>query len=198
MSVLVTVGTTKFDLLIKQVDKVEFLDQLLECGYNNLCIQYGSGEYVPIPRKVKHSKICDNIIGNNNEKFLEIKAIPYMKEIIYLNYDLIIGHAGAGTILNSLRNNRKMIVVINKSLMDNHQAELATQLDNNKYLIAIDNVNDLINTIKTITSISFSYDIPNQDQNTVSTYLIPFPKASNTHFKEEINKLLSNRNIWKD
>lgn len=41
MSVLVTVGSTKFDLLIKQVDKVEFLDQLLECGYNNLCIQYG-------------------------------------------------------------------------------------------------------------------------------------------------------------
>lgn len=72
-------------------------------------IIFFSGEYVPIPRKVKHSKICDNIIGNNNEKFLEIKAIPYMKEIIYLNYDLIIGHAGAGTILNSLRNNVSFI-----------------------------------------------------------------------------------------
>ena len=72
-------------------------------------IIFFSGEYVPKSRKVKHSKICDNIIGENNEKFLEIKAIPYMKEITYSNYDLIIGHAGAGTILNSLRNNVSFI-----------------------------------------------------------------------------------------
>ncbi|KAH8583396.1 glycosyl transferase [Cryptosporidium sp. chipmunk genotype I] len=196
MSVLVTVGTTKFDLLIKHVDKVEFLDQLLECGYNNLFIQYGSGEYVPNPRKVKHSKICDNSI--DNDQFLEIKAIPYLKEILYSDFDLVIGHAGAGTILNSLRNNRKMIVVINKSLMDNHQAELATQLNYDKYLIAIDNVNDLTDTVKNITAISYLHNTPARGPNNNSSYLIPFPKASNTHFKEEISKLLFNKDIWKD
>ncbi|OII72765.1 glycosyl transferase [Cryptosporidium ubiquitum] len=195
MSVLVTVGTTQFDLLIQQVDKVEFHDQLLECGYRNLFIQYGSGEYVPKQRKVRHSNNCNE--SKEYDKILEIKATPYMKEIIYSDYDLIIGHAGAGTILNSLRNNRKMIVVINESLMDNHQVELATQLHNDKHLIAINNMNDLRSTIKTITTITYS-NKPPENQHTNSSYLIPFPKASNTRFKEEISKLLCNENIWKN
>ncbi|KAF7458242.1 UDP-N-acetylglucosamine transferase subunit ALG13 [Cryptosporidium felis] len=141
MSVLVTVGTTKFDSLVKEADKVEFHDQLIDCGYTKLYIQYGSGGYVPAGKVTRHSK------NLGHKKELEINAVPYIKEISYSEYDLIIGHAGAGTILNSLRNNKKMIVVINNSLMDNHQSELATQLHDEKYLIAIDDPQDLTSSV---------------------------------------------------
>ncbi|KAJ1604884.1 glycosyl transferase, partial [Cryptosporidium canis] len=141
MSVLVTVGTTKFDILIRQVDTREFHDKLLDCGYTHLTIQYGSGEYVPVERKVQHSSVVGDNLGHKES--LRIVCTAYLREIQYSEYDLVIGHAGAGTILNSLRSNRKMIVVINKSLMDNHQAELAAQLHNDKHLFAIDEIRDL-------------------------------------------------------
>ncbi|KAJ1609058.1 glycosyl transferase [Cryptosporidium canis] len=220
MSVLVTVGTTKFDLLIRQVDTREFHDKLLDCGYTHLIIQYGSGEYVPVEREVQHSSVSEDNVGHRES--LRIVSTAYLREIQYSEYDLVIGHAGAGTILNSLRSNvsfqspktgtedctltrnltllhqtnqRKMIVVINKSLMDNHQAELAAQLHKDKHLFAIDEIRDLNQMIQVITSATFSHNPQNQNQS--SNYLIPFPKASNSRFKEEINKLLSNKDIWK-
>lgn len=42
--------------------------------------------------------------------------------------------AGAGSILTALRAGKKLIVVPNTSLMDNHQAELALALEQENYL----------------------------------------------------------------
>ena len=43
------------------------------------------------------------------------------------NASLIISHAGAGSIMEGLSLNKLMLVVINSSLMVNHQTELAYQ-----------------------------------------------------------------------
>ena len=43
--------------------------------------------------------------------------------------DLIVSHAGSGSILESLSLGKRLVVVVNESLMDNHQAELANELD---------------------------------------------------------------------
>merc|ERR1712096_56405 len=40
--------------------------------------------------------------------------------------DLVISHAGAGSVLEALEARKLLLVVINDSLMDNHQMELAS------------------------------------------------------------------------
>ena len=53
--------------------------------------------------------------------------------------DLIVCHCGAGTLLDSLRAGKKAIGVINSTLMDNHQKELAGELHESQYIaLALD------------------------------------------------------------
>lgn len=44
------------------------------------------------------------------------------------NADLIIGHGGAGTVMESLSFNKPLVVVVNDTLLHNHQIELAERL----------------------------------------------------------------------
>ncbi len=53
--------------------------------------------------------------------------------------DLVIGHCGAGTMLESLRAGKKVIAGINTELMENHQTELADELAHAWYIIAVEN-----------------------------------------------------------
>lgn len=42
---LVTVGTTKFDALIRGVDRDSFLQKLVQLGFNSVLVQQGQGDY---------------------------------------------------------------------------------------------------------------------------------------------------------
>lgn len=117
--VFVTVGTTKFEQLINTVTTDEVLDILDKLGHTTLVLQYGN--------------------GNHKEKCHPKLKLEYHK--YYSNFEeeierssLVISHAGAGSCLEVLKKHKPLIVVINENLMDNHQTELAEQLQKLGYL----------------------------------------------------------------
>lgn len=67
---------------------------------------------------------------------ISIETTPYIRDIdeVFASSDLIISHAGSGSILTGLKMGKPMIVVPNTKLMDNHQVELAEVLQREGYL----------------------------------------------------------------
>lgn len=122
-TVFVTVGTTCFDSLVKAVDNQEVQDELLRRGFTDLVIQMGRGSY--IPRK-----------SNGEDGSLVVDYFTFSSSIAdYLqSTSLVISHAGSGSIFESLRLGKPLIVVVNEELMDNHQSELAEELAERKHL----------------------------------------------------------------
>ncbi|KAI4457652.1 glycosyl transferase-related [Holotrichia oblita] len=117
--VFVTVGTTQFNDLIETVSSSEILEILKNLGYTEIQFQTGAG----IINKTSHPNITLLY-----DKYVE----DFIKQIDLA--DLVISHAGAGTCLEVLHEHKPLIVVINESLMDNHQSELAEQLQSDGYL----------------------------------------------------------------
>ncbi|XP_010927169.2 uncharacterized protein [Elaeis guineensis] len=121
--VFVTVGTTCFDALIKAVDSQHVKEELSRKGYTDLLIQMGRGTYVP-------SKF------SGEDGSLAVDYFTFSPSIAdYLrSASLIISHAGSGSIFETLRLGKPLIVVVNEDLMDNHQIELAEELADRKHL----------------------------------------------------------------
>ncbi len=110
-NIFVTVGTTRFDKLVSAVTSKIGLQWMESQGFSSLTIQYGRGK----KPQVTHS---------SSVQIQTYDFRPSLKADME-NADLIISHAGAGTVMEVLRMYKKMIVVINNDLMDNHQTELA-------------------------------------------------------------------------
>jgi beta-1,4-N-acetylglucosaminyltransferase len=102
--IFVTVGTTHFDDLIREVDR------LLECGVvrDRVYAQIGSGSYVP--RHAEWVRYLENI------RQVEEEA------------DLVICHGGVGSVFELLYLDKDFIAVPNPELPDGHQAELLSAL----------------------------------------------------------------------
>ena len=95
---------------------------IINKGFKKIIIQKGYGEYISINHKKYESKIK-----------IQISEILNNFENVIKSSELIISHGGAGIILESLKNKRKVIVCVNDELMDNHQIELASSLHNEGY-----------------------------------------------------------------
>ena len=131
-TVFVTVGTTKFDALIQAVDTIEVADALVKQGYTALVIQKGAGRYqgqTLVPLGKQHHQHSNGLQVQVFE--FAPSLADYMKQA-----DLIISHAGSGSIFEALRLGKPLVAVPNAILMDNHQAELAEHLAHLKYIIA--------------------------------------------------------------
>merc|ERR1719498_658193 len=94
-----------------------------------MTIQYGYGEAPQV-----------HDAGLKVDSF-PLKASGFDRDIA--DADLIIGHAGAGTILEALRAGKKIVVVVNDKLMNNHQLEIADAMAARRYLAMLPSPNQI-------------------------------------------------------
>jgi beta-1,4-N-acetylglucosaminyltransferase len=168
-TIFITVGTTLFEALIECVVNPFFLNQIALHGFNRVVIQYGKGKTPTIggsnnnPNGAFQNEIIEgqrkgiyqvkDTNDENSQVEWEIYRFKSSLEEDMNKADLIISHAGAGSIMEGLEHCRrrnhdlclkcgnehfkKLVVVINDELMDNHQCELAYALEKRKYLYVL-------------------------------------------------------------
>ncbi|CDU19441.1 UDP-N-acetylglucosamine transferase subunit ALG13, putative [Plasmodium yoelii] len=143
MYLFVTVGSYKFDELIEYIDKKEFHIFLKKNGFTKLTIQIGNSKYIP--------KLIYNYKNKNSILLQKVKYFRYKNSInkYYDKANLILSHAGVGTTFECLRKNKKIIIVPNIKLMDNHQMEFAHFMSTSNYLESCDNLLNLKQCILT-------------------------------------------------
>ena len=110
--IFVTVGTSKFDDLVKAVDS------LAKDMKEDFTVQIGKGEY--IPRNCKWFRF-------------ETPLSKYFKRS-----RLVITHGGAGTLFECLNLDVKVIAISNPKAKGEHQSDLIDELDKENYIIVSD------------------------------------------------------------
>ncbi|KAG7878228.1 hypothetical protein KL905_003932 [Ogataea polymorpha] len=126
--ILATCGATVcFDRLVQYVLDKRFFALVLRLGYDRLVVQYGksaAGREL-VEKLTSEYTVRDNVFTVNR---LEVQLLAFDPEIVK-NYtaqsDLVISHGGTGSVLDTLRCNKKLVVLINTALADNHQLEIA-------------------------------------------------------------------------
>ena len=113
INVFITVGTTPFDELIKFCD-------------NNI----DTTKFKVLAQTSNHSRY----IANN------ITTIEFTDNIdkLYKSADIIISHAGAGSVYKILERNKKAIFVPNFTMKDNHQDDICRFVKDNHYALTLD------------------------------------------------------------
>jgi beta-1,4-N-acetylglucosaminyltransferase len=122
---LVTVGTTEFNDLICALDSSEFYSFLQEKNIGEAIFQIGRGTYEPHILSKLSIEACNK--SSSAPKILFFRFTPNLAALV-AEADVVISHCGAGTILEALDARCSLFVAVNKSLMGDHQMELAEAL----------------------------------------------------------------------
>jgi len=120
--IFVTVGTERFDELVKKMDEVA--PELSE----KVTIQIGKGRYEP--KNCKYFRFALDM------------------DQYYEKADLIVAHGGAGTIFELLGKNKKIIGISNPEKPGQHQEDILKALSQRNYLIWCRDLNRLKETVK--------------------------------------------------
>ena len=123
VDLLVTVGTTEFDYLIRSLDTAKFASFVKQEGFTRVFFQIGRGQYEP---HALTALFKDD--GKGNGIFFSwFRFVPNLSELVN-GAHTVISHCGAGTILEVLDSGARLVVAVNETLMGNHQMELADAL----------------------------------------------------------------------
>jgi len=120
--VFVTVGTTQFDKLVQAVTSPDVCTLLQLQGYDSMLVQLGAGTYEPDDDSIPGFSVTSYRYKDSLEDDMS-------------RAQLVISHAGAGSVLEALGANKRLVVVVNSDLMGNHQLELAQRLGQDKHLV---------------------------------------------------------------
>lgn len=159
-SIVFTTGATvTFRALLAHVTTVLFLSGLRDGGFAHVTIQYGN-ETDRSHRHVSKAYFSELLAANGVVEKLDLsianefndKSVttfqtkgltltvfafsPTIGEHIQ-HADVVVSHAGTGSILDTLRLRKPLIVVTNDALMDDHQKDVADQLAKDNYLAQI-------------------------------------------------------------
>ena len=129
--VFVTVGTTSFDALVAATTTPEFANALEKLGFDELRLQVGRGAAPADTDRVTWFRFAPTITD-------EMRAA-----------DVVISHAGAGSILEALELGKRLVVCVNDALMGNHQAELATALEARGHVV-VSTVDDVADALRRV------------------------------------------------
>lgn len=128
--IFVTVGTGKFESLVKEVDKIA--PSLKE----EVLIQIGEGCY--IPKNCKYFRVAPSLT-------------PYYKKA-----DLIITHGGPGNVFDLLDLGKRFIALANKDRTDpKHQVEYLEAISESKGFLYCEDISTLEDCLKKIKHMKF-------------------------------------------
>ena len=116
-NVFVTVGTTSFDALVEALDNPAVVNILRARGYTSLTMQIGRGTCRP--RRVPYPPGLPR-------RHLRLPTEPRRGDA--RGQPRRVTHAGAGSVFEALDARAPLLLVVNESLMGNHQVELAEEL----------------------------------------------------------------------
>ncbi len=126
-------------------------------------VQFGKGSYTP------------SLASTNDFDIQYFRVKDSLKDEIQ-GASLVISHAGAGSILETLTAHRPLIVVPNELLMNNHQVQLAEALANEKFLLCSTLQHLRLNVTRLL------------DQVENDTFTL-FPQEEAKTFQQQINEL---------
>lgn len=190
-TLLVTCGATvPFPRLVECILGENCVEALLENGFKRMIVQFGRGYQTPFTKLVGKGISNDPIhlssdLGYEEKPIhgylasgqFEIIGIEYSTKILQLIEecaDLVISHAGTGSILDSLRLQKPLIVCVNDTLMDNHQQQIADKFKSANYLLAcLPKEDELVQCLHRSQKVRLS----------------PFPQAFNKGFEKNLMSL---------
>lgn len=155
-TIFVTCGATvPFPDLITSILDNKFIETAIKFGYNRLIAQIGNGYTETLLKHVSELDTIDNYkcplnaeqlgcndiassfkLETNNFEFIAIEYSSKIEDLITNYSDLVISHAGTGSILDSLKLKKPLIVCVNDKLMDNHQQQIADKFEKLGYIVA--------------------------------------------------------------
>ena len=130
--IFVTVGTSHFDPLIIEIDRLVAEGLITE----PVIAQIGSGSY--IPRHIRYFRFIRSL------------------EPAYQKADVIVSTGGAGTTMECVKRGLRLVVVENKSLMEGHQAQLIGEMARRGHLVWCKEVSQIADCINNARSQEFT------------------------------------------
>ncbi|KAH7419911.1 glycosyl transferase [Cadophora sp. MPI-SDFR-AT-0126] len=135
---ITTGATAKFTELIQAALSAECLQTFVDNGFTRLNFQCGESmsAFEELKSIDTQGLEIHGFDFNKDGLTKEMQACQEKKGIS--RRGLVICHAGAGTILDAMRLAVPLVVVPNSSLLDNHQEELASELEAQGYATKAD------------------------------------------------------------